>query len=56
VTLAAAALQFPLRQPMITSVVVGMRSRAEVLQNAAWMKEKIDEAFWNELELDLTRD
>jgi len=56
VTLAAAALQFPLRQPMIASVVVGMRSRAEVLQNAAWMKEKIDEAFWNELELDLTRD
>lgn len=56
VTLAAAALQFPLRQPMIASVIVGMRSHAEVLQNAAWVEEKIDEAFWNELEHDLTRD
>jgi D-threo-aldose 1-dehydrogenase len=50
VSLASAALQFPLRHPAVASVVVGMRSRAEVLQNAARMNEKIDDGFWGELD------
>ena len=49
VSLPAAALQFPLRHPAVSSVVVGMRSSKEVEQNVRWLGEKIDAAFWKSL-------
>lgn len=50
IPLAAASLQFPLRHPAITSVVVGMRSRAEVEANLALMRTPIPQALWDALE------
>jgi D-threo-aldose 1-dehydrogenase len=41
VPLAAAALQFPLRHPAVSCVVVGARSVAEIEQQAAWRKFSI---------------
>jgi D-threo-aldose 1-dehydrogenase len=49
VPLAAAALQFPLLHPTIASVVVGMRSVAEVDANAALMRAAIPHDLWDEL-------
>jgi len=50
IPLAAASLQFPLRHPAITSVVAGMRSRAEVEANLALMRTPIPQALWDALE------
>lgn len=50
IPLAAASLQFPLRHPAITSVVAGMRSRAEVEANLALMRTPIPQALWDVLE------
>jgi D-threo-aldose 1-dehydrogenase len=52
VSLAAAALQFPLRHPSVSSVVVGMRSRQEVEQNIGCLRENIGAAFWDHLRKD----
>jgi D-threo-aldose 1-dehydrogenase len=49
VTLAAAALQFPLAHPAVASVVAGMRSPLEVEANLALMRADIPEAFWVDL-------
>jgi D-threo-aldose 1-dehydrogenase len=49
VALAAAALQFPLHHPAITSVVTGMRSPAEAKANLAHVRAPITAAFWDEL-------
>jgi D-threo-aldose 1-dehydrogenase len=49
VTLAAAALQFPLRHPAVVSVVAGHQKPAEVLENLSLMREPIPEVFWDEL-------
>lgn len=49
VTLAAAALQFPLRHPTAKTIVVGMRSPEEVEQNMRWLREEIGESFWRDL-------
>jgi len=49
VPLMAAALQFPLHHPAITSVIPGMRSPAEVVENLDLMGRKIPRAFWQEL-------
>jgi D-threo-aldose 1-dehydrogenase len=49
VSLAAAALQFPLRHPAVSSVVVGMRSSQEVAQNVRWFGEEISGPFWKHL-------
>jgi D-threo-aldose 1-dehydrogenase len=46
VPLAAAALQFPLRHPAVTSVVVGMRAPAEVSADLALARHPIPDAFW----------
>lgn len=48
--LAAAALQFPARHPAIASVVVGMRSAAEVAANIASIGRPIPSEFWGALE------
>jgi D-threo-aldose 1-dehydrogenase len=50
VPLAAAALQFPARHPAIASVVVGMRSAAEVAANIASIGRPIPSEFWVALE------
>jgi aryl-alcohol dehydrogenase-like predicted oxidoreductase len=50
VPLAAAALQFPLRHPAVTSVVVGARSAQEVAENIAHASRAVPEALWSDLE------
>ncbi len=49
VPLKAAALQFPLHHPAVTSVIPGMRSPAEVAENMDLIDAKIPDAFWQEL-------
>jgi D-threo-aldose 1-dehydrogenase len=49
VSLAAAALQFPLAHPAVASVVVGNRSAAELDRNAGALREPIPADFWREL-------
>jgi D-threo-aldose 1-dehydrogenase len=49
VALAAAALQFPLAHPAVASVVVGMRSPAEVEANLALVRAPVPGAFWRDL-------
>jgi D-threo-aldose 1-dehydrogenase len=50
VTLPDAALQFPLRHPAVTSVVVGLRSPAEVAGTIHRANVPIPDALWAELE------
>lgn len=50
VPLRAAALQFPLRHPVVASVVTGMRSPGEVNDNVAAMSLDIAEDLWPALE------
>lgn len=49
VPLAAAALQFPLTHPAVSSVLVGMRSRAEVEENVARLATQIPQELWRAL-------
>ena len=49
VKLLAAALQFPLAHPAMASVVVGMRSAAEVVDAAAALRHAIPPDLWREL-------
>jgi D-threo-aldose 1-dehydrogenase len=49
VPLKAAAVQFPLRQAVVASVLVGCRSEAEVRDNAAAFEHPIPEELWTEL-------
>jgi D-threo-aldose 1-dehydrogenase len=49
VSLASAALQFPLAHPAVASVVVGNRSAAELDRNAGALREPIPADFWQEL-------
>jgi len=50
VTLAAAALQFPLQHPAVASVVAGCRSRSEAEQSLALLAEPIPAEFWFDIE------
>ncbi|MET7542449.1 aldo/keto reductase [Streptomyces sp. NPDC058293] len=50
VALAAAALQFPLRHPAVTGVVVGARSAQEITVNVAHATATIPEELWAELD------
>ncbi len=50
VTLPEAALQFPLREPAVRSVVVGAATAEQVRENARRMEVEIPEALWHELE------
>ncbi|MFE2756682.1 aldo/keto reductase [Actinosynnema sp. NPDC059335] len=50
VPLAAAALQFPLRHPAVSGVVVGARSAHEVHANAGHAALHIPEALWADLD------
>ncbi len=49
VTLPEAALQFPLREPAVRSVVVGAANPEQVRENARRMEVEIPEALWDEL-------
>jgi D-threo-aldose 1-dehydrogenase len=50
VPLGAAAIQFPLRHPGVTSVVVGARTARTINTSADWFEVAIPEALWAELE------
>jgi D-threo-aldose 1-dehydrogenase len=50
ISLAAAALQFPLRHAAVASVVTGMRSAAELAENVAAMRQPIPAPVWQALE------
>ncbi|MFL5962258.1 MAG: aldo/keto reductase [Gaiellaceae bacterium] len=49
VPLAAAAVQFPLRDPVVASVVVGVRSVAELDENVAAFHTPLPAELWGEL-------
>jgi D-threo-aldose 1-dehydrogenase len=49
VALPEAALQFPLREPAVRSVVVGGASAANVRENAERMRAEVPDALWDEL-------
>lgn len=52
VPLRAAALQFPLAHPALRSVVVGMRSALEVVNNAEALRTTVPASLWQELRAD----
>jgi len=49
VTLAAAALQFPLAHPLVASVIPGLDSPQRVAQTQALYQQKIPAALWQDL-------
>jgi D-threo-aldose 1-dehydrogenase len=50
VPLAAAALQFTLRDPAVTAAVVGARTPAEIRSDISYLSAPIPAALWSELE------
>ena len=49
VSLPAAALQFPLAHPAVTSIIPGAAHAREVMQNVASLQAPIPAAFWSDL-------
>lgn len=49
ITLQAAALQFPLHNPLVASIIPGARSIAEVEANLGFLQQSIPVEFWAEL-------
>jgi len=49
ISLASAALQFPLRHPAVKSVLVGCRSGAEVARNIQAFNSSIEKKAWDDL-------
>jgi D-threo-aldose 1-dehydrogenase len=49
VALAAAALQFPLFHPNVSSVIPGVRNASELRQNLAYMSERLPAVLWRDL-------
>ena len=49
VSLPAAALQFPLGHPIVSSVIPGARSVEELKQNLGYLRETIPPALWADL-------
>lgn len=49
VSMASAALQFPLAHPAVVSVIPGAMSSDEVARNVATLKTRIPQAFWDDL-------
>lgn len=50
VPLPAAAMQFPLRHPAITTVVTGVQNSAQLLQNIAWFDLPLPDGLWADLD------
>jgi D-threo-aldose 1-dehydrogenase len=48
-TLPAAALKYPYQHPAVTSVVLGMRTPAQVKQNLDLASQTVPDALWDEL-------
>jgi D-threo-aldose 1-dehydrogenase len=49
VPLAAAAIQFPLRNPAVASIVVGARSAAEIADDVRLLDVPVPDELWHEL-------
>ncbi|MFK7993193.1 MAG: aldo/keto reductase [Granulosicoccus sp.] len=49
VDLASAALQFPLGSPLVSSIIPGPRSRAEMRQIIEWFHAQIPSSLWSDL-------
>ena len=52
VELPAAALQFPLRHPLVATVVVGAEQPGQLRENAERLAEPLPEALWEQLVTD----
>ncbi len=50
VSLATAALQFPLRHPAVTTIVFGAKTAVEFDQSFARLSDKASDEFWQEME------
>ncbi|NTF33425.1 aldo/keto reductase [Rhizobium skierniewicense] len=50
VPLPAAAIQFPMRHPATTCVVIGAKTAAQLNGNVAWFNQDIPEELWTTLE------
>lgn len=50
VPLAAAAIQYPLRHPAVTAVLIGPRDAEQVRQNVAWFETALPDDLWDALE------
>jgi D-threo-aldose 1-dehydrogenase len=50
VPLRAAAIQFPLRHPVIASVLIGLRSPAEVRDALEMLAYEVPDELWHDLE------
>jgi D-threo-aldose 1-dehydrogenase len=53
VQLPAVALQFALRNPAVTTVLVGARTPAEVAVDVSYTSPPVPEALWAELDADV---
>ncbi len=49
VRLAAAAMQFPMMHPAVSSVLIGVRSPEQIRQNVTWFEQAIPDEFWQAL-------
>ena len=49
VPVGAAALQFPLRNPAIAAIILGMVQPEQVVKNVEWANTAIPDALWDEL-------
>lgn len=54
VPLQAAAIQFPLREPLVAVAVLGMSRPERVAENMAWSRMPIPEALWHDIEAALS--
>jgi len=52
VPLAAAAIQYPLRNPAVTTVLIGPRDAEQVRQNVAWFEQDVPAELWEALQRD----
>jgi D-threo-aldose 1-dehydrogenase len=50
VPLGAAAVQFPIRNPAIVSVLVGARSPEQIVANVAWFEQEMPAGLWDALD------
>lgn len=49
VPLAAAAIQFPMAHPAVTSILIGSKTAAQVEKNVAWFEQSLPPALWTDL-------
>lgn len=49
-TLAAAAIHFPMRHPAVTCVVIGANTAAQLCQNVDWFNTDLPGVIWADLE------